>query len=126
PKSPSAGPATARPSLPRFWVPAAPGSWGPPPARPIFIPPPRKPPSWMPPATRGPRTIRTARWAPNSAAAAWPVAASPPRHGDDRFAAPQDFARAIDDGLVIAGSAATVRAQLTAMLRASGWNHFAG
>ena len=54
------------------------------------------------------------------------MAASPPRHGDDRFAAPQDFARAIDDGLVIAGSAATVRAQLTAMLRASGWNHFAG
>ena len=48
------------------------------------------------------------------------------RHGDDRFTGPQDFARAIDDGLVIAGSAATVRAQLAEMLRASEWNHFAG
>ena len=48
------------------------------------------------------------------------------RHGDDRFTGPQDFARAIDEGLVIAGSAATVRAQLTGMLRASGCNHFAG
>jgi alkanesulfonate monooxygenase SsuD/methylene tetrahydromethanopterin reductase-like flavin-dependent oxidoreductase (luciferase family) len=48
------------------------------------------------------------------------------RHGDDRFGAPQDFARAIDEGLVIAGSAGTVRAQLTEMLRASGANHFAG
>jgi alkanesulfonate monooxygenase SsuD/methylene tetrahydromethanopterin reductase-like flavin-dependent oxidoreductase (luciferase family) len=48
------------------------------------------------------------------------------RHGDDRFGAAQDFARAIDQGLVIAGSARTVRAQLTEMLRASGANHFAG
>jgi alkanesulfonate monooxygenase SsuD/methylene tetrahydromethanopterin reductase-like flavin-dependent oxidoreductase (luciferase family) len=48
------------------------------------------------------------------------------RHGDSRFSGPQDFARAIDEGLVIAGSAATVRAQLAEMLRASGWNHFAG
>ena len=48
------------------------------------------------------------------------------RLGDDRFTGPQDFARAIGEGLVIAGSAATVRAQLTGMLRASGWNHFAG
>ncbi len=48
------------------------------------------------------------------------------RHGDDRFGAPQDFARAIDQGLVIAGSADTVRAQLTEMLRTSGANHFAG
>ncbi len=48
------------------------------------------------------------------------------RHGDDRFTAPQDFARAIDEGRVIAGSAATVRAQLAGMLRASGSNHFAG
>ena len=48
------------------------------------------------------------------------------RHGDDRFTAPQDFARAIDDGRVIAGSAGTVRAKLADMLRASGWNHFAG
>ncbi len=48
------------------------------------------------------------------------------RHGDDRFGAPQDFAGAIDEGLVIAGSAGTVRAQLTGMLRASGANHFAG
>ena len=48
------------------------------------------------------------------------------RHGDDRFAGPQDFARAIDEGRVIAGSAATVRAQLTGMLRVSGCNHFAG
>jgi alkanesulfonate monooxygenase SsuD/methylene tetrahydromethanopterin reductase-like flavin-dependent oxidoreductase (luciferase family) len=48
------------------------------------------------------------------------------RHGDDRFLAPQDFARAIDEGRVIAGSAATVRAELAEMLRASGANHFAG
>src|SRR5262249_36883584 len=48
------------------------------------------------------------------------------RHGDDRFAAAQDFARAIEQGLVIAGSAAAVRAQLTGMIRASGCNHFAG
>ena len=48
------------------------------------------------------------------------------RSGDDRFTAPQDFARALDEGRVIAGSAATVRAKLTEMLRASGWNHFAG
>jgi alkanesulfonate monooxygenase SsuD/methylene tetrahydromethanopterin reductase-like flavin-dependent oxidoreductase (luciferase family) len=48
------------------------------------------------------------------------------RHGDSRFMEQQDFARAIDEGRLIAGSAATVRAQLTAMLRASGSNHFAG
>lgn len=48
------------------------------------------------------------------------------RHGDDRFIQPQDFARAIDEGRVIAGSAATVRQRLTGMLRASGCNHFAG
>ena len=48
------------------------------------------------------------------------------RHGDDRFAGAQDFARAIDQGLVIAGSAAAVRARLTEMMRASGCNHFAG
>jgi alkanesulfonate monooxygenase SsuD/methylene tetrahydromethanopterin reductase-like flavin-dependent oxidoreductase (luciferase family) len=48
------------------------------------------------------------------------------RHGDDRFTAPQDFARAIDEGRVIAGSAGTVRAKLTEMMRASGCNHFAG
>jgi alkanesulfonate monooxygenase SsuD/methylene tetrahydromethanopterin reductase-like flavin-dependent oxidoreductase (luciferase family) len=48
------------------------------------------------------------------------------RHGDDRFTEPQDFDRAIDEGRVIAGSAATVRAKLTDMLQASGWNHFAG
>ncbi len=48
------------------------------------------------------------------------------RHGDSRFSGQQDFARAVDEGRVIAGSAATVRAQLTAMLQASGCNHFAG
>src|SRR5262249_3907750 len=48
------------------------------------------------------------------------------RHGDGRSAGRVAFARAIDEGLVIAGSAATVRAQLAGMLRASGWNHFAG
>jgi alkanesulfonate monooxygenase SsuD/methylene tetrahydromethanopterin reductase-like flavin-dependent oxidoreductase (luciferase family) len=48
------------------------------------------------------------------------------RFGDDRYLAPQDFARAIDEGRVIAGSAATVRAQLAEMLQASGCNHFAG
>ncbi len=48
------------------------------------------------------------------------------RHGDDRFGAPQDFARALDEGLVIAGSAGSVRVQLTEMLHASGANHFAG
>jgi alkanesulfonate monooxygenase SsuD/methylene tetrahydromethanopterin reductase-like flavin-dependent oxidoreductase (luciferase family) len=48
------------------------------------------------------------------------------RHGDDRFGSPQDFARAVDEGLVIAGSANTVRERLTEMLRASGANHFAG
>jgi hypothetical protein len=47
-------------------------------------------------------------------------------HGDDRFTGMQDFGRAIDEGRVIAGSAATVRAQLTGMLRASACNHFAG
>jgi alkanesulfonate monooxygenase SsuD/methylene tetrahydromethanopterin reductase-like flavin-dependent oxidoreductase (luciferase family) len=48
------------------------------------------------------------------------------RHGDDRYTEPQDFARAIDEGRVIAGSAATVRAKLVEMLQASGCNHFAG
>jgi hypothetical protein len=48
------------------------------------------------------------------------------RHGDDRFSGPQDFASAIDQGRVIAGSAASVRAQLSDMMRASGCNHFAG
>jgi len=48
------------------------------------------------------------------------------RHGDDRYLQPQDFGRAIDEGRVIAGSAATVRAQLAKMLQASGCNHFAG
>lgn len=48
------------------------------------------------------------------------------RHGDDRFTEPQDFARALEEGRVIAGSADTVRAQLARMLRASGCNHFAG
>ena len=48
------------------------------------------------------------------------------RHGDSHFAEQQDFARAIDEGRVIAGSAATVRTQLAGMLRASGSNHFAG
>jgi alkanesulfonate monooxygenase SsuD/methylene tetrahydromethanopterin reductase-like flavin-dependent oxidoreductase (luciferase family) len=48
------------------------------------------------------------------------------RHGDDHFITAQDFAGAIDEGRVIAGSAATVRAKLTEMLRASGCNHFAG
>jgi alkanesulfonate monooxygenase SsuD/methylene tetrahydromethanopterin reductase-like flavin-dependent oxidoreductase (luciferase family) len=48
------------------------------------------------------------------------------RYGDARFAEPQDFARALDEGRVIAGSAATVRDQLGQMLRASGCNHFAG
>lgn len=48
------------------------------------------------------------------------------RHGDDRFAGSQDFARAIDEGRVIAGSSATVRARLAEMLRAAGCNHFAG
>jgi alkanesulfonate monooxygenase SsuD/methylene tetrahydromethanopterin reductase-like flavin-dependent oxidoreductase (luciferase family) len=48
------------------------------------------------------------------------------RHGDDRYLEPQDFGRAIDEGRVIAGSPATVRAKLAEMLQASGWNHFAG
>ena len=48
------------------------------------------------------------------------------RHGDDRYLQQQDFARAIDEGRVIAGSAPTVRAQLAEMLQASGCNHFAG
>lgn len=48
------------------------------------------------------------------------------RHGDPGFTQPEDFARAIDEGRVIAGSAATVRAQLTEMLGAAGCNHFAG
>ncbi len=48
------------------------------------------------------------------------------RHGDDRGAEPYDFARAIEEGRVIAGLPATVRAQLARMLRDSGCNHFAG
>ncbi len=48
------------------------------------------------------------------------------RHSDSRFLEQQDFNSAIDEGRVIAGSTATVRAQLMAMLRASGANHFAG
>ena len=48
------------------------------------------------------------------------------RRGDDRFAGQRDFARAIDEGRLIAGAAATVRDQLTEMMRASGCNHFAG
>jgi alkanesulfonate monooxygenase SsuD/methylene tetrahydromethanopterin reductase-like flavin-dependent oxidoreductase (luciferase family) len=48
------------------------------------------------------------------------------RHGDDRYLQPQDFGRAIDEGRLVAGSAATVRAQLAEMLQASGCNHFAG
>jgi alkanesulfonate monooxygenase SsuD/methylene tetrahydromethanopterin reductase-like flavin-dependent oxidoreductase (luciferase family) len=48
------------------------------------------------------------------------------RHGDARFEQTQDFGRAIEEGRLIAGSAATVRAQLAGLLRASGCNHFAG
>jgi alkanesulfonate monooxygenase SsuD/methylene tetrahydromethanopterin reductase-like flavin-dependent oxidoreductase (luciferase family) len=48
------------------------------------------------------------------------------RHGDDRYLQPQDFARAIDEGRVVAGSADTVRARLAEMIQASGCNHFAG
>jgi alkanesulfonate monooxygenase SsuD/methylene tetrahydromethanopterin reductase-like flavin-dependent oxidoreductase (luciferase family) len=48
------------------------------------------------------------------------------RHGDARFGQPQDFGRAIEDGRLIAGSAATVRTQLAGLLQASGCNHFAG
>jgi alkanesulfonate monooxygenase SsuD/methylene tetrahydromethanopterin reductase-like flavin-dependent oxidoreductase (luciferase family) len=47
-------------------------------------------------------------------------------HDDPRYTGPLDFASAIDHGLVIAGSAATVRERLAAMLRESGCNHFAG
>lgn len=48
------------------------------------------------------------------------------RYGDSRYTGPVDFGQAIDQGLVIAGSAATVRAWLTEMMGASGCNHFAG
>lgn len=48
------------------------------------------------------------------------------RYGDKRYTGPLDFGQAIDQGLVIAGSAATVRARLTDMMGASGCNHFAG
>jgi alkanesulfonate monooxygenase SsuD/methylene tetrahydromethanopterin reductase-like flavin-dependent oxidoreductase (luciferase family) len=48
------------------------------------------------------------------------------RHGDSRFRQAQDFAAAIDAGLIIAGSPATVRNRLTEMLLGSGGNHFAG
>ncbi len=48
------------------------------------------------------------------------------RYGDSRYTGPQDFTRAIDQGLVIAGSAATVRDQLTGIMRTSGCNHFVG
>lgn len=47
-------------------------------------------------------------------------------HGDTRFSGLEDFGRAIDEGLVIAGSAATVLDRLAGMLQASGCNHFAG
>lgn len=47
-------------------------------------------------------------------------------HGDDRFIVPQDFGAAIDEGRVIAGSASTVRDQLSGMIQASGCNHVAG
>ncbi len=47
------------------------------------------------------------------------------RHGDDRLSSP-DFAGAIADGRLIAGSAAAVRDQLTAIMTTSGANHFAG
>jgi alkanesulfonate monooxygenase SsuD/methylene tetrahydromethanopterin reductase-like flavin-dependent oxidoreductase (luciferase family) len=48
------------------------------------------------------------------------------RHGDTRYAEPPDFARLIEEGLLIAGSADAVRAKLAEMLTASGANHFAG
>jgi len=48
------------------------------------------------------------------------------RFGDQRLAEPQDWATAIDEGRVIAGSAATVRDRLTGIIRATGCNHFAG
>jgi hypothetical protein len=48
------------------------------------------------------------------------------RHGDTRYAKRPDFARLIEEGLLLAGSAGTVRAQLAEMLTASGANHFAG
>jgi alkanesulfonate monooxygenase SsuD/methylene tetrahydromethanopterin reductase-like flavin-dependent oxidoreductase (luciferase family) len=48
------------------------------------------------------------------------------RHGDTRYAERPDFARLIEEGLLLAGSADTVRAQLAEMLTASGANHFAG
>jgi alkanesulfonate monooxygenase SsuD/methylene tetrahydromethanopterin reductase-like flavin-dependent oxidoreductase (luciferase family) len=48
------------------------------------------------------------------------------RHDDARYAERPDFARAIEEGRLIAGSADTVRAQLVGMLTASGANHFAG
>lgn len=48
------------------------------------------------------------------------------RYGDAGFIESQDFAGYIDQGLVLAGSAATVRERLAWMLRASGCNHFAG
>jgi alkanesulfonate monooxygenase SsuD/methylene tetrahydromethanopterin reductase-like flavin-dependent oxidoreductase (luciferase family) len=48
------------------------------------------------------------------------------RHGERGFIGSQDFERAVDDGLVIAGSAATVAERLAGMLRESGCNHFAG
>jgi alkanesulfonate monooxygenase SsuD/methylene tetrahydromethanopterin reductase-like flavin-dependent oxidoreductase (luciferase family) len=47
-------------------------------------------------------------------------------HGDSRFTQPADFAAAIDQGLILAGSPATVRSRLTDMLLVSGCNHFAG
>jgi alkanesulfonate monooxygenase SsuD/methylene tetrahydromethanopterin reductase-like flavin-dependent oxidoreductase (luciferase family) len=48
------------------------------------------------------------------------------RHGDSRFQAQQDFEAALDQGLLIAGSADSVREQLTRIMRATGCNHFAG
>jgi alkanesulfonate monooxygenase SsuD/methylene tetrahydromethanopterin reductase-like flavin-dependent oxidoreductase (luciferase family) len=48
------------------------------------------------------------------------------RHGDPRYAGQEDFAQAIKEDRLIAGSPDTVRAQLVRMLTASGANHFAG
>lgn len=48
------------------------------------------------------------------------------RHGDSRFRPAPDFAAAVDEGLIIAGSPATARSRLAEMLLASGGNHIAG
>jgi hypothetical protein len=47
-------------------------------------------------------------------------------YGDVRHGAIQDFGSALEEGLLLAGSAATVRAQLTRLIGESGCNHFAG